>query len=57
MRVSLTRIVFTVILALALWIFASLLARADVRILASPGGQVGDFSTCSKKCAIRATGS
>ena len=43
MRVSLTRIVFTVILALALWIFASLLARADVRILASPGGQVGDF--------------
>src|SRR6516164_1037877 len=43
MRLSLTRIAFTVILALALWIFASLLARADVRILASPGGQVGDF--------------
>ena len=43
MRVSMTRIVFTVVLALVLWIFASLLARAEVRILGSPGGQVGDF--------------
>jgi hypothetical protein len=33
----------TVILAAALWVFASLLARADVRIVASPGGEVGPF--------------
>jgi hypothetical protein len=41
--VSITRIIFTVVLAVALWIFASLFARADVRILSSPGGQVGPF--------------
>jgi hypothetical protein len=33
----------TVILAAVLWVFASLLARADVRIVASPGGEVGPF--------------
>jgi len=33
----------TVALAAVLWVFASLLARADVRILASPGGEVGPF--------------
>jgi hypothetical protein len=33
----------TVILAAVLWIFASLLARADIRIIASPGGEVGPF--------------
>src|SRR5262252_5583164 len=33
----------TVVLAAVLWVFASLLARADVRILASPGGEVGPF--------------
>ena len=43
MRLSLTRIIFTIVLAVALWVFASLLARADVRILSSPGGQVGPF--------------
>jgi len=41
--VSITRIIFTIVLAVALWVFASLLARADVRILSSPGGQVGPF--------------
>ena len=40
---SITRIIFTIVLAVALWVFASLLARADVRILSSPGGQVGPF--------------
>jgi hypothetical protein len=38
-----TRITFTLLLAVALWMIASLLARADVRILSSPGGQVGPF--------------
>jgi hypothetical protein len=33
----------TVVLAAVLWVCASLLARADVRILASPGGEVGPF--------------
>jgi len=37
------RIVFTLLLAVALWFFATMLARAEVRILASPGGQVGPF--------------
>jgi hypothetical protein len=37
------RIVFTLLLAVALWVFATMLARAEVRILASPGGQVGPF--------------
>ena len=37
------RIVFTLLLAVALWFFATMLARADVRILASPGGQVRPF--------------
>jgi len=41
--VSITRIIFTIVLAVALWVFASMLARADVRILSSPGGQVGPF--------------
>src|SRR5215470_17903913 len=40
---SVMRIVFTLLLAVALWVFATMLARADVRILASPGGQVGPF--------------
>ena len=40
---SVMRIVFTLLLAVALWFFATMLARADVRILASPGGQVGPF--------------
>ena len=40
---SVLRIVFTLLLAVALWVFATMLARADVRILKSPGGQVGPF--------------
>ncbi len=40
---SIVRIVFTLLLAVALWFFATMLARAEVRILASPGGQVGPF--------------
>ena len=40
---TITRIIFTVLLAVALWAFATLFARAEVRILASPGGQVGPF--------------
>jgi hypothetical protein len=43
MQMSIVRIVFTLLLAVALWVFATMLARADVRILASPGGQVGPF--------------
>ena len=40
---SVTRIILTLFLAVALWAIASLLARADVRILSSPGGRVGEF--------------
>ena len=40
---GITRITFVVGLAIALWFFATLLARADVRILSSQGGQVGPF--------------
>ena len=40
---SVMRIVFTLLLAVALWFIATMLARAEVRILASPGGQVGPF--------------
>lgn len=40
---TITRIIFTALLAVALWTFATLFARAEVRILASPGGQVGPF--------------
>lgn len=40
---SVMRITFTLLLAVALWMIASFLARADVRILSSPGGQVGPF--------------
>jgi hypothetical protein len=42
-NMSVMRIVFTLLLAVALWFFATMLARAEVRILASPGGQVGPF--------------
>ncbi len=40
---SVLRIVFILLLAVALWAFATMLARADVRILRSPGGEVGPF--------------
>ena len=42
-HISLMRIVFILLLAVALWFFTTMLARADVRILGSPGGQVGPF--------------
>jgi len=42
-RLSIIRIVLIVFLAVALWLTATLLARADVRILLSPGGEVGPF--------------
>jgi hypothetical protein len=41
--VSKTRIILTLVLAVALWVIASMLARADVRIIASPGGEVAPF--------------
>jgi hypothetical protein len=40
---SVMRIVFTLLLGVARWFFATMLARADMRILGSPGGQVGPF--------------
>ncbi len=42
-ELTITRIIFTALLAVALWAFATLLARAEVRILGSPGGRVGPF--------------
>ena len=41
---SVMRIVFTLLLAVALWFLANRLAHAEVRILGSPGGQVGPLS-------------
>jgi len=43
LEMSVLRVVFALLLAVALWFFATMLARADVRILKSPGGQVGPF--------------
>ena len=40
---TITRVILTVLLAVALWACATLFARADIRILESPGGQVGPF--------------
>ncbi|CCE09956.1 conserved exported hypothetical protein [Bradyrhizobium sp. STM 3843] len=40
---SWTRLILTFTLAVALWAIASMLARAEVRIIASPGGEVGPF--------------
>ncbi len=40
---SRTRIIFAVLLAVALWVIASALAHAEIRILSSPGGAVGPF--------------
>jgi hypothetical protein len=52
--VSWTRIILTVFLAVALWAIAAVLARAEVRILASPGGEVGPFLSLFEK--VRASG-
>ena len=40
---SWTRIIFVLLLAIVLWAIATMMARAEVRILSSPGGQVGPF--------------
>ncbi len=48
------RIVFTLLLGVALWFFATMLARAEIRILGSPGGQVGPFIDLFDK--VRASG-
>ena len=40
---SKTRIIFVLVLAVVLWAIASMMARAEVRILESPGGEVGPF--------------
>jgi hypothetical protein len=40
---TITRIIFTLLLAVVLWACVTIFARADVRILESPGGQVGPF--------------
>jgi len=52
--VSWTRIILTFVLAVALWAIASMLAHAEVRILASPGGEVGPFVDLFEK--VRDTG-
>jgi hypothetical protein len=51
---SWTRGILIVVLAAALWLIATLLARADVRIIASPGGEVGPFLDLFEK--VRASG-
>ena len=51
---SVMRIIFVLLLAVVLWFFATMLARADVRILASPGGQVVPFIDLFDK--VRASG-
>ncbi|MBV9460564.1 MAG: hypothetical protein JO141_24065 [Bradyrhizobium sp.] len=40
---TITRIILTLLLAVVLWACVTMFARADVRILESPGGQVGPF--------------
>jgi len=52
--VSWTRIILTVFLGLALWAIASVMARAEIRIIASPGGEVGPFLDLFEK--VRASG-
>ncbi|WP_456716957.1 hypothetical protein [Bradyrhizobium sp. USDA 4353] len=51
---SRVRIILTLLLAVVLWGIATLLARADVRIISSPGGEVGSFLTLFEK--VRASG-
>ena len=48
---TITRIILTLLLAVALWACATIFARADVRILESPGGQVGPFLDLFDKVA------
>jgi hypothetical protein len=51
---SKTRIFFVLLLAVVLWAIATMMARAEVRILASPGGEVGPFLDLFEK--VRASG-
>jgi len=51
---SKTRIIFVLLLAVVLWVIASMMARAEVRILESPGGEVGPFLDLFEK--VRASG-
>ncbi len=48
------RIILTLLLAAVLWTIATMLARAEVRIIASPGGEVGPFLDLFEK--VRASG-
>jgi hypothetical protein len=48
---TITRIIFTLLLAVVLWACVTIFARADVRILESPGGQVGPFLDMFDKVA------
>jgi hypothetical protein len=48
---TITRIIFTLLLAVVLWACVTMFARADVRILESPGGQVGPFLDMFDKVA------
>jgi hypothetical protein len=52
--VSWTRIILTIFLGVALWAIATAFARADIRIVASPGGEVGPFLDLFEK--VRASG-
>ncbi|MGH6681944.1 MAG: hypothetical protein ACREDL_24095 [Bradyrhizobium sp.] len=51
---SKARTVVTPLLAVTLWLLASMLAHADVRILSSPGGEVGPFLRLFEQ--VRASG-
>jgi hypothetical protein len=48
---TITRIIFTLLLAVVLWACVTIFARADVRILESQGGQVGPFLDMFDKVA------
>jgi hypothetical protein len=52
--VKFTRIIMVVVLGVVLWLLASVFARAEVRILESPGGEVGPFLDLFDK--LRASG-
>ena len=49
-----TRIIMVVVLGAVLWLLASVFAHAEVRILESPGGEVGPFLDLFDK--LRASG-
>ena len=51
---NITRIIMVILLGAVLWLFASVFAHAEVRILESPGGEVGPFLELFDK--VRKTG-